>query len=313
MTDRTAASHHEFARQRALDSYRIVDSLPEGAYDDIVRVAAAVCGTPIALVSLIDRDRQWFKAKLGADDRETPRNVAVCDYAIRSPDALMEIPDLTQDARFAGFPTVVGDLGARFYAGAPLVTPQGAAIGTVCVVGHEPRSLTDAQRDALGALSRITMALLEGRSREHQLERATLLQAAAPAAAADAADGYTVVILELQDFAGVVERIGERAAEKSLHQVDLELEQCLRRERGDTLNRVTGSPEFIAVLQGTDAADTLQRLRDVVARHDHRNGGRLLVGAASADSAGEPTQYVFLRADEALTICKDQHRANASV
>ena len=276
-----------------------------------MRVAAAVCDTPIALVSLIDRDRQWFKAKMGVDDRETPRNVAVCDYAIRSPDALMEIRDLTQDARFADFPAVAGDLGARFYAGAPLVTPQGAAIGTVCVVGHEPRSLTDAQRDALGALGRITIALLEGRSREHQLERATLLQPA-PVAATDPADGYTVVILELQDFAGVVERIGERAAEKSLHQIDLELEQCLRRESGDTLNRVTGSPEFIAVLQGADTADAVQRLREAAARHDHRNGGRLLVGAASAASAGEPTQYVFLRADEALTRSKDEHRVHTS-
>ena len=103
----------EFTRQRALDAYRVVDTLPEPAYDDIARLAAVVCDAPVALVSLIDRDRQWFKARVGTDIIETPRDEAVCDQAIRSPNGLLEVPDLARDPRFARHPTVAGVEGAR--------------------------------------------------------------------------------------------------------------------------------------------------------------------------------------------------------
>lgn len=302
----------EFTRQRALDSYRIVDSLPETAYDDIVRVAAAVCGTPIALVSLIDRDRQWFKSKIGLEDSETSRDVAVCDHAIRTPGQLMEVRDLAQDARFSAYPAVTGLNPARFYAGMPLVTPEGAAIGTVCVLDHEPRTLTDLQRGALEALGRLTIALLEGRSRERALEREALLQPvdAVASTLADAGGGYAIVILEVQDFAGVVARLGERAADRALQQLDQELERCMDSAHGDTVNRVTGSTEFIAVLQGEDTEAALLRLHEVAARHAGL-GIRLAIGAARATSGNEPTQQVFLRADEALTIGKNGYAGEA--
>ena len=98
----------ERARQRALDTYRIVDTLPEAAYDDIVRIASLVCGAPVALISLLDRDRQWFKARIGIDVAETPRNEAVCDHAIRRPQQLFEVRDLAGDPRFAQLPVVTG-------------------------------------------------------------------------------------------------------------------------------------------------------------------------------------------------------------
>jgi GAF domain-containing protein len=156
MTPSTTAVFDETERQRALDALHIVGSLPESAYDDIVKVAAAVCGTPMALVTLIDRDRQWFKARTGLEGVQTERNVAVCDHAIRQPTELMEVGDLTLDARFADNP-VLKDIGARFYAGMPLVTEEGAAVGSVCVVDLNPRQLNATQREALQALARITM------------------------------------------------------------------------------------------------------------------------------------------------------------
>ena len=171
----------ETARQRALDALHIVDTLPEGAYDDVVRVAAAVCHTPIALLTLLDRDRQWFKAAVGVERRETSRDLAVCEVAIHTPDRLMEVQDLQQDARFAAFPMVAAGA-ARFYAGMPLVTDAGAAIGTVCVVDHEPRQLDDTQRDALAALARITMRLLDARLHDRDAEIARAMEAALPEA-----------------------------------------------------------------------------------------------------------------------------------
>jgi hypothetical protein len=314
MNDNTSTPEvDEFTRQRALDRYRVVDSLPESAYDDIVRVAAAVCDTPVALVSLIDRDRQWFKARIGIDDSQTPRDVAVCDTAIRTPNEFMEVKDLSQDARFADFPSVAGDFSARFYAGAPLLTPEGAPIGTVCVVDHEPRQLTAAQRSALEALGRLTMALLEGRSRERDSEIESILQPAPVSVATAEVEpppqaGYSVAIIELQDYAGLVSRMGERGVEKALQQLEHDLEQCLHGPRGDVLNRVTGSGEFIAVLQGDDTVATLQRLEEVANAQGGKGLSLLLASAAAADSR-EPTQQVFMRADEALSLRKDLAQA----
>jgi GAF domain-containing protein len=161
----------EAARQRALDTYHVLDSLPEEAYDDVVRLASVVCGVPTALVSLVDRDRQWLKARIGFELSQTPRDVAFCDHAIRTPDRLLEVPDASRDPRFAANPLVTAEGGVRFYAGVPLVTPSGAAIGTVCVIDQQPRELDERQREALASLARLTLNLLEQRHRERGLER----------------------------------------------------------------------------------------------------------------------------------------------
>jgi len=287
----------EFTRQRALDAYRIIDTLPERAYDDIVRVAAAVCGVPIALLSLIDRDRQWFKAQLGLDLRQTARDEAVCNHAIRQPERLLEVPDLAHDPRFADFPAVVGDEGVRFYAGMPLVTPGGAAIGTLCVIDRQPHQLDDTQRDALEALARLTVNLLEGRQRERVLERADLLGRARRDGAP-----FTVAVIELQDYAGLVARVGERHAEKLLARLDAALEAVLR--AGDRLDRVTHSPEYVAVLHGEDAAQALHDLEAAAHALEHDAPLRILVGSAAATAADEPVDRVYLRADEALSRAK---------
>jgi GAF domain-containing protein len=290
----------ETARQRALDLYRVVDTLPEAAYDDIVRVAATVCGVPIALVSLIDRDRQWFKACVGLDVRETPRDEAVCDHVIRQPETLLEIADLSTDPRFAHFPAVIGDEGLRFYAGMPLVTPGGAAIGTVCVVDRTPRTLSDEQRGALEALSRLTINLLEARQRERVLERAALLRDQV-----HDAGGYLVAVFELQRYDALVAERGERQTGQLLQRLDQALESALSSGQGDSINRTTGQAEFIAMLHG-DGDATLARLREAVDAVAREAGVQVLVGVARALDATEAHERVFLRADAALSQEKDR-------
>jgi GAF domain-containing protein len=297
----------EHARQRVLDTYRIVDSLHDDAYDDIVRIASTVCDTPIALVSLIDRERQWFKAQVGiADDiTGTPRDVAICDHAIRDPDLLLEVGDLSLDPRFSAFPSVTGELGARFYAGMPMVTPEGAAIGAVCVVDTVPRTLNERQRAALQSLARLTVSLFGNQLRAHRGQREEIL-AHTPADAANSGDehphrgGYSVVILELQDLAGLAQRVGERTLERTLLQLDERLKRCIDPAAGDSLDRVTGSGEFIAVLHGDDVDLRLRALQDV-ARQQSELGPAMLIGATRAGAADE-------RTDAVLSAAKDVHR-----
>jgi len=151
---------NEVARLEALQRYAILDTFPEQEFDDLSRLAALICGTPIALVSLVDADRQWFKAKVGIDDAETPRDIAFCGHAILQKD-VMVVPDALADARFRENPLVTDRPKVRFYAGAPLITQDGHALGTLCVLDHVPRDLTPEQKQALKALSRLVVAQIE--------------------------------------------------------------------------------------------------------------------------------------------------------
>ncbi len=160
----------EDARLRALASYSVLDTPPEEAYNDLVQLAAQVCGVPVALISLIDDQRQWFKARIGMEVPQTPREHAFCAHAILRPDDIMEVPDATQDPRFAANPLVTAEGGIRFYAGAPLVTPAGAALGTLCIIDQVPRRLTPAMAQALKALARQAVRLLELRRALAELE-----------------------------------------------------------------------------------------------------------------------------------------------
>ena len=150
----------EAGRLAALRRYRILDTEPEQAFDDLALLAAQICGTPIALISLVDADRQWFKARVGVSLAETSRNVAFCAHAITQAD-LFVVPDALADARFRENPLVLSDPRIRFYVGAPLITPDDHALGTICALDHVPRTLTPEQRAALAALGRQVVALLE--------------------------------------------------------------------------------------------------------------------------------------------------------
>jgi GAF domain-containing protein len=161
----------EAARLDSLRELHVLDTLPEPMFDDIVRLASLICGTPIGLVSLVDADRVWFKARVGLDAQEARRDLSFCTHAIVSTEPVFVVPDAVQDPRFVGNPLVSGDPHIRFYAGVPIVMPDGQALGAVCVIDTVPRTLAASQLQALQALSRQTTALLELRQRTLQAEQ----------------------------------------------------------------------------------------------------------------------------------------------
>jgi GAF domain-containing protein len=142
-------------------SYNVLDTLPEAAFDDIAFLASVVCQTPMALVTLVDESRQWFKARVGTDLEETSRELAFCAHAILQPDEMLVVPDTHDDPRFATNPLVTDAPRVRFYAGVPLNSPQGLPLGTLCTFDSVPRRLTAEQARALAALSREVMVHLE--------------------------------------------------------------------------------------------------------------------------------------------------------
>ncbi|MBC6699633.1 GAF domain-containing DNA-binding protein [Hymenobacter puniceus] len=166
-----ASSTWEAERMEALRSYYILDTPPEEAFNNLVRLAAYICGTPISLVSLIDSDRQWIKACTGPIDVvENHRDVSFCQHAMLAED-VYEIHEPQLDPVFQNYPGVAGEMGVRFYAGVPLLTPDGMPLGTICTIDTEPRTLTEQQREALRILAKEVMSHLELRRARQQLEQ----------------------------------------------------------------------------------------------------------------------------------------------
>jgi anti-sigma regulatory factor (Ser/Thr protein kinase) len=161
----------ERARLEALRRYRILDTDPERAFDDLALLASHICGTPMALISLVDADRQWFKARVGITTAETARSIAFCSHAIEH-EHIYIISDTQDDVKFRDNPFVRGEPHIRFYAGAPLVTPDGHALGTLCVLDRVSRTLTPDQLEALDALKRQAEAQLELRRNLMDLQAA---------------------------------------------------------------------------------------------------------------------------------------------
>ncbi|HTT36459.1 MAG TPA: GAF domain-containing SpoIIE family protein phosphatase [Burkholderiales bacterium] len=177
----------EFTRLEELESYHLLDTFSEPEFDAVARLAAAVCGAPIALVSLVDHRRQWLKSVIGlpVQRREIPRDIAFCAHAIQG-DELFEVPDATADERFRDNPLVTGEPRIRFYAGMPLTSPAGLRLGTLCVIDRQPRELSIMQREALHDLSTVLITIMEGRRirqslRQLQLEQQQELELAAGA------------------------------------------------------------------------------------------------------------------------------------
>ncbi len=150
----------ESRRLAALDRLQILDTVPEADFDDLVVLAAQVCGMPIALLSLVAADRQWFKARIGLSPQETDRDISFCAHAIQSPGELFVVEDATQDPRFATNPLVTGNPDFRAYAGATIRSADGEALGTVCVIDTKPRVVDATQRRCLAALARHASLLL---------------------------------------------------------------------------------------------------------------------------------------------------------
>lgn len=154
---------HEEARQHALERLKLVNTAEEQAYDDITRLAADVCGTPIALISLTDNHRQWFKSRMGLQVREMPRENSFCSHALNTPHSMLIIPDASTDERFVNHPLVTGEPKIRFYAGAPLLTRDGHMLGALCVVDTKPRELDASQMEELQFLAQQVLVMLESR------------------------------------------------------------------------------------------------------------------------------------------------------
>ncbi|MGV3587547.1 MAG: GAF domain-containing protein [Adhaeribacter sp.] len=165
----TTIENIELKRLQILQDYNILDTPAEREFDDLVSLAAYICDTPIALITLLTHDRQWFKARIGVSLAETPRCHSFCQYAIEQED-IMEIPDALQDIRFFQNPYVLGDPNIRFYAGSPLVNADGYKLGTLCVIDRYPRELTEPQKMALGTLANQVITHLEMRLKIRKLE-----------------------------------------------------------------------------------------------------------------------------------------------
>lgn len=161
--DIPSPSADERARLGALRELMLLDTPEELAYDDLTRLASGTLGAPIALITLVDADRQWFKSRVGLQVQQTPREHSFCAHAITQPERIMVVTDASADARFAENPLVTGDPHIRFYAGAPLQLADGHTVGTLCVIDTEPREPSERQLEDLRFLARQVIALLEQR------------------------------------------------------------------------------------------------------------------------------------------------------
>ncbi|AKO01056.1 sensor domain-containing diguanylate cyclase [Xanthomonas oryzae] len=234
---------NEDERVDALHAYRLLDTAPEPSYDAFTSLAATLFRTPMALISLVDTHRQWFKSRIGMQATETPRTLSFCAHAILEPDQVMEVDDTHLDRRFVINALVTGEPQIRFYAGAPLLTSDGIALGTLCVLDRTPRRLSAAARDALQALAKQVVNTIElqqaaqlvqqdalrdvltGLWNRTGLEHALRALADAPNAAPDATLGF--MLIELDGFKRQKLQAGAAAADATLLQIAAVLEAPL--------------------------------------------------------------------------------------
>jgi diguanylate cyclase (GGDEF)-like protein len=323
---------HELSRLMALANYGILDTVPESSYDDIVHLASYIFDAPISLVTLVDADRQWFKARQGLSVPETPRDQAFCAHAICEPDTVMVVEDALQDTRFAGNPLVQGDPHIRFYAGAPLVTPEGYAIGTLCVIDREPRQVTAAQKQALQTLARnlITIMELGLRTRHLEgsnklLERISLTDALTGVGNRHSFDkrleeeaersqrnGHllSLMLLDIDHFKAFNDSFGHLCGDELLRRFGKMLDETVR--VSDCVYRY-GGEEFVVLLPDTDTNGALiiaSRLREaVLAAEWPCRPITISIGVASTAGTTDAVTLVE-QADKAMYWVK-QHGRNA--
>jgi len=343
------AELEEIDRQLLLGELGVLDTPPEQAFDDLVRIAARLCGTPIALVTLLDPDRQWFKANFGLAQRETPRAHAFCAHAVLEPNRLMVVEDASQDPRFASTPMVAGHPHLRFYAGAPLVLAEGVAVGTLCVCDTLPRQLDEGQRDALSALARQVMSLLELRRRNRKLEElsARLLLAqrelqlanamltqdmltdpltglANRRALENAIEGFaqggygregsiSVAMLDVDHFKAINDRLGHAAGDEVLRNLGTLVRRLVR---GMDIACRYGGEEILLLLPDTPLAaarTVIQRICDQACRLPHPAPFTLSVGLASGRIERDAIEHLIECADQALYRAKRGGRNRVEV
>lgn len=318
---------NEAERLAALESYEVLDTTCEAAFDNIAQMAAQLTGCPISLVSLIDGERQWFKARIGLDAVQTPREFAFCAHAITNPHEPLIVPDALEDSRFADNPLVQDGPAIRFYAGVPLVNPQGAALGTLCVIDRQPRELSALQQQTLQRLADSVMTTLELRRAMLTVRHMSLVDSLTGIANRAALMGaleqaisrldrhatpFLLLYLDLNGFKAVNDRLGHAAGDEVLRVTASALTACLR--AGDVAGRV-GGDEFALVLAGgqADLEGATQRVRAQIklgmAEHGWDVGAA--IGAVAFTQPAISADAALARADRLMYADKASHRLAA--
>ncbi len=319
---------NEIQRLKAVLSYDVLDTPPEVDFDALTRVASHSLNTPAAVVGLLDADRLWFKSRLGLEVPQLDRNIAFCAYAIMRPGELLVVEDLTQDSRFKDNPLVTNAPHVRFYAGAPLVDPNGLALGTIAVVDTKPREFSGKQGDVLNDLSVLAMTALENRRRALMLGRLAMtdyLTGLANRAQFDRALGsemahakrtgepFTLLCMDLDGFKAINDQYGHVAGDEVLREIARRLEEQARSE--DIVSRM-GGDEFSLIMRSTtqDSARMLaQRITEAVRVPIMLSSGGqvdvgISIGMADCTDALESQVTLLAKADSALYQVKRQLR-----
>jgi len=318
---------NERERLKALLRYEILDTDSERHFDDLTLLASHICQTPIALVSLVDKDRQWFKARVGLSVSETSRDVSFCAHAILQPN-LFIVPDATEDARFADNPLVTSEPKIRFYAGMPLFTSDGKhALGTLCVIDRVPRELSATQKEEIEALARQVQALLELRFRlqqERHLARIDSLTGAANRRAFyESLEGelsrlkryarpFSVAYLDLDNLKRVNDDFGHEAGDTVLCTVSATARKHLRRT--DTIGRL-GGDEFAILFSEADS-DTARAATDrfnnylLDAMRQDRWPVTFSIGLVTYLAAPTSVEELMKKADELMYLVKKSGKNN---
>lgn len=320
---------NEPERQKALDAYRVIGSQPNAVFETVVQLAAQVCETPIALISLIDRDRQHLIARYGLDVPHTPRSHALCTHSILS-NTLTEARDATEDERFFDSPLVTGPPGIRFYAAQPITTPDRFNIGTICVAALEARELSDLQRAALLQLSKMTTLLLEARKDAFEKEqhlrhmathdgltglpnRVLGMDRLESALARSRRTGLKAALLfiDLNEFKRVNDAYGHAVGDEVLVEIGNRLSTESRET--DTVTR-WGGDEFLVILSDLNdpahAHEKKLRLLEVLAGTYKSRDAIVSVGAsigvATYPDDGDDVEALLRCADKAMYRHKQQ-------
>lgn len=335
----------ERQREAAFDRYQIIDSPPERAYDDLVALARIITGAASSVISLLAGERQWLKARIGTELGELPRAISFCDQAILQPDRITEVPDARADKRFANNPLVTKPDGIRFYAGMPILSPEGWPLGTLCVFDSKPGALDDCQREALMALARQVERLLELRrliiiqreqlasNQRDQIElqrrnedlhyearhdpltgllnRAALREMLAGPEARERLSGgltYSLAVIDIDHFKRINDAHGHLRGDETLRAV---AEVIRRHVRADDVAVRYGGEELLVGFPRTSieiATLIAERIREAVTALPLETPVTVSIGLASGDPNGESVYEVFDRADRALYRAKQAGR-----
>lgn len=344
-----AMPQDEAERIEELAASRLLDTEPETAFDDVAELASVLCDTPMALVSLVDRDRQWFKARVGVDLKETPRQQSFCAHAILSPADIFVVPDASDDVRFHDNPLVTGQPKVRFYAGVPLKGPGGHALGTLCVMDSQPRTLTQMQRRQLKQLAGQLEVQLQLREmlwqkelllQENQYYQRKLEQANRKLEEQSLTDALTglrnrrdldrrvreeierakrhqtplaVAVIDIDNFKRFNDQYGHLAGDAILRRVSRLLQENSR--SGDYCCR-NGGDEFLVIMPDTDlrgARELMQRFCDLVSGYSWKTEPvTVSVGLAEFDDECNDRRKLIDAADKALYQSKRSGRNRVS-